>query len=509
MTADKTDNKEVAPTPDPNPAREAEQQTAGVSISKIEGEHVDIGHIVGGDLVSGDQITVSDVHDSAVAVKGGIAIKMSGGSISISYGQKQLLAIPLLAQVALGLLLLGVLFLVVIQGRALFKPPEALLGGFNVAVADFQVSGDGQGAEDAEDLADGFARAIERNRDQFSEEDVDVAHPGDIGQIKGQTDSERAASAQALAVQLKADIVIYGVIALENKQATVNPRFFLNDEEYVRAAEVTGEYRLGSPIIIPNISNNRLRSDAIEIFEKRIQALSYLTSGLSDFYATYYADATTKFNQALAIEAWDRPDIVYVWLGNVALQQKDWQTAYDYYGKAREENPEYARAYVGLATVALNQAVENVPEDSYAFDLGLLQEAIDNYNRALQSEEQPATANISTNVGQGLGEASLRQALALEALEKFAEAEAAYAQATQQFQAIVADFEAGNTQIQWQAAHAHASLALIAWQKGQGAVAKQEYETAIKLLETSDYLRAREDIALYQEFLDLLNAGDP
>ncbi len=459
--------------------------------------------------------TVAVGERAAAADRGGIAISGNvGGDLVISIGSAQV-AIPRSVQVLFGLIGLGVLFLV---GARIFEaynasrptPAAPMTGDFNVALAQFQVYGEEEtGFEGAQELTLGFANAIERAVGGWAEEiedTVQIRFPQETGAIQGKTDVERAERARAIAEEINADVMIYGVVEVSGISAVVKPEFYVSDDDFKLGADVTGQYRMGREIHLDKVDNRRLRNEAEQVLEQRLYVLTLLIDGLSDYVVGEYGDAETCFESALAIEAWNSSDVIYVLLGNAALQQRELTRAEAYFTQALEVNADYARAYAGLATVFLQQTTPDIRSGSYDFDLQLLDQAFDYYQKALNSEDQSPLADTPTKARFGMGDVWLRKGLTAAASGDNEAKGQFYNWAEQAYQAVIQDYEAGNERLREIAGHSHARLGLILNQKGQTEAAIAEYEQALDLLPT--YGQSKEYRALYQETLNDLRGTD-
>lgn len=188
----------------------------------VRGDFV-AGDKVGGDRIGRDKVTVGDVEESAVvtgergaaATEGGIAV--SGdvtGDLIISVGNARL-AIPRLAQMAFGVITVGIIFLLSVQVYSFYTSAQLvpMTGEFNIAIAQFQVEGTGEGVEEAESLARGLANTIKSEIDELSDslgDEIQIRYPTEVGPITGQTELERTKNAKALADTIKADVIIFG-----------------------------------------------------------------------------------------------------------------------------------------------------------------------------------------------------------------------------------------------------------------------------------------------------------
>ncbi|MEZ4735334.1 MAG: hypothetical protein R3E79_50220 [Caldilineaceae bacterium] len=295
--------------------------------------------------------------------------------------------------------------------------PAPMTGDFNVAIAAFEVTGAGDGLLWANELVQGFANSVEQIVHELSNElgdEIEIRFPDQVAAVTGQTDSERVSNARRVAQEIKADVVIYGVVEVNELQATIKPEFYVNELRNrelttldTGAAELVGPYRMGLPIDVEKIDNRSSRNQAEAALRKRLDALIYIVIGLSDFAIGAYAEAETRFLQASELQAWNNPDVIYVMLGNAALQQEKLTQADEYYQQAIAANEFYTRAYIGRGSVLYgivrrDAALQN---DFAQVDRDQLAQAIALYQRALDPTlEQPPFADVSTKANFGLGQ---------------------------------------------------------------------------------------------------------
>jgi len=464
---------------------------------------------------SGDRIVVGDARSATVAVgrrsaaaaRGGVAISGDvGGDVVISFGPRQL-AISRMAQILIGLIALGVAFLVVAQafGLRTSTAPPVMEGDFNVAVAQFQVVGQGEGLEEAHDLAQSFANAIDRELRTLAAEidqHIEVRTPQATGPVEGGTEAARAENAHALAERIGADVVIYGLIEVDGLAATIKPEFTVRSQEFTAVAEMTGQYRMGSPLSVDKVDNVARKRQASELMADRFRALTLVTYGLADYVIGNYPEAETSFDAALNTQAWDNPDVIYCMLCNAAFKQGHWTDAEGYCRQALEINPAYSRAYVGLGSTFYLQALGDSAGETYAaVDLDLLQRSIENYRLALDPGlDHPPLADVSTKASFSLGQAYWVAALFEAEVGDAGASEQARSLAIRAFQAVIQDHGDGaNPRVRELAAYAHARLGLIYRQTAQLEAAIPEYERALDLLPPLD--RTRDQRAAYEAAL--------
>ncbi len=454
-----------------------------------------------------DQIQAGDISGKGIAIGRGARALVVEGNLVIYVGDKQVAAIPPVAQIAIGILTLGVVFLVaaqVIQLRA-SSTPAIMTGDFNVAVAQFQVVGQGEGLDDAQELAQSVANAIDREMQGLvgkTGRTIQVRLPQETGTIKGISETDRADAAGDLAKQIKADVVVYGVVEVNGMAATIRPEFCVRSDDFAAANEVTGQYRMGSPISIEKVDNMTRRDEVAATFAARSHVLAYIIYGLDAFVVGHYEKAEADFDEACKVPAWDKLDVVYVLLGNAALKQRNWTKAEDSYRKALGENSKYARAYAGLGSVFYQQAMGDVQSGTYeTVDTKLLDQAIEEYQQATASNlDQSPLADTPAKASFGLGQAYLAKALVYAERSNDDISRQNLAQAAQAFVDVIQAYGDGaNSRIQELTAHTHARLGLICRLTKQLEKAIPEYEQAIDLLPPLE--RTREDKALYEAAL--------
>jgi tetratricopeptide (TPR) repeat protein len=461
-----------------------------------------------------DSIHVGDITDGkGIAIGPGARATVVEGDLVISIGQRRI-AIPRIVQIAIIIVTSGIIFLVITQAINLYRSSAQteMEGDFNVAVAQFQVVGEGKGLQDATALAQSFANAIDREMQGLATElaqRIEVRSPGETGTVKGKTEEQRAESAQALAEAINADVVVYGTIEVDGVAASIKPEFFVRaeesyagSEEFATVAEVTGQYRMGSVISIDKVDNKARRTEASSVLAERARALTFITYGLADYVVGRYKEAESQFGEAQRVKAWDNPDVISVMLGNAALKQHDWVNAEAHYRQALETNPLHSRAYIGLGSVLYEQALGDIRTETYeTVDSELLNQCIETYQRALDPGlDHPPLADVSTKAHFSLGQAYLLGAQVEAEAGNEDASERALILAIQAFETVIQDYGDGdNARVKELAAYAHARLGLIYRLTRQFETAITEYEAALTLLPPLD--RVREHKASYEAAL--------
>jgi len=228
----------------------------------------------------------------------------------------------------------------------------AIGGAFNVAVAELAVTGADQavGLDISEAVYD---QIVEDLSDQT---EVEVAEPGAVGHLSGETPETRAEAAAELAERVEADVVVFGTLKTSEGLTDVTAEFFVSDRGLTGAEELAGFYPLDA-IKLSTTDPVAVRRRTVESLQPRILALTQLVLGLSHYQLNEYAEAEALFDEALA--SWPGPngrEVVLSLLGNVTGLQGDLDAAEAYFADALSLDPDYARARFGTAEVTYQRS---------------------------------------------------------------------------------------------------------------------------------------------------------
>jgi tetratricopeptide (TPR) repeat protein len=325
--------------------------------------------------------------------------------------------LPLVA-VLLGLVAVAAL----IFGLFIYVPPMPA-SSFNVAVAQFaaiETDGHLTKTDESQRVSQWLFEAIRTEVDQLPPalHRGEVRKPSKTGMVRGQDDRARAAEVARLAERHNATILIYGFVTTDHAGAYVQPVFYVRDETFGYGSEVATSERLGQPVSFALPLDDPGQYEINKALLARKQALQSIISGLAYLYVGEYDNAWTEFQDAADVEDWqadEGKEVVYLLIGAAKLryynQEIDFerrvdalQDAADAFAQAYSLNDAYARSYLGLGAVALQQAVLNVPGGA---DGQKLNEAWSWYMAGLQAPEQPATAHVAARASYGLGQLHL------------------------------------------------------------------------------------------------------
>jgi tetratricopeptide (TPR) repeat protein len=396
--------------------------------------------------------------------------------------------------VALGLVavILGGLSVRSIHGA--LNQPSRMTGDFNVVVTEFDgrdASGRPVGSDVASELSTSLSKTLVQELANIESAVVTVRAPAEAGRLEGgASPEERALAARRLAEQVDADVVIYGW--LDATRTTLQPEFYLRERALADAQELLGSFRLGSAIsgAVPLDSEPAAAISVRQRLSSRARAISELVLGLSFFRLQQYSEAERHFDGAIGAQGWpdgDGKEILYLFRGSTAGALGDLTEAADWYDRALELNPQFARARLGLAEVRFQEAKGTCEPG----DVGAegLRQARDAFRATLSATDQPASANVSAKAHLSIARVDL--------CISQAEVEDRWDEASAEAGMVVAAFEAGDDSLGQLAAEAHgvrafSELPLVGDPNAEAKfrTAEAEYRQAIALGSRQDRLAA-------------------
>ncbi|MBI1880288.1 MAG: CHAT domain-containing protein [Chloroflexi bacterium] len=364
--------------------------------------------------------------------------------------------------------------------------------GFNIAVAQFSMADETTGAltvtPESKELSNWLFAAIEKEANQLPAAlRVEIRAPSRVNPIRG--------NAAEMAEQLNATLLIYGLITQHNGSYSVQPEFYvLPQESFTYGSEVAGPERLGQPVPfnLP-LDDPGVLFGLNEKLNARIQALQNLVSGLAYFYVNHYDEASAKFQQAAAVEGWEEDEgqeVAYLLMGAAKLRvygdpktDLDQRTqalnqALEAFRHASELNPDYARSYLGLGTITLQQATVLNPNWPDHLDTAKLIEAESWYSKSLSAADQPALAYVPIKAAFGLGQVQRLQ-------YEYGLSERSGKQARNFFEEVIAAYNTDKSPVLiWFAGHAYADLGRLAGLDRDWPEMVSKYREAIDILYT-------------------------
>ncbi len=412
---------------------------AGVQIGRVEGEQVNIGDITGR-----DKTTVSDVQDAAVATggsaaatRGGIAISGNvGRDLVISVGNTEL-SLPLTLQVTIGFIIMAVTVLIglVSYNTSIALAPTPTLTptlippmdetGFNIAVAEFALAGEAATQPDLAkaglDVGNWLAGGIKDEKVLYPTIHATVREPDKVGLIPGEDREIRAVNAARYADDNNVNILIYGIITGSHSGYFVEPEFYVSWRGFDYGSEVAGPGQLGRQVSIQLPFENPDKNDLNNELKIRRRVLHHVVYGLGYFYYNKNIEAFDEFDDASSETAGEGLEVVHLLKGAAKLMASDYlkadpikraeflNEAANAFSQAITLNPNYARSYLGLGAVALQQAtIYNMDGTDIAQVVPTrLIEAKDWYTASLSAGDQPPLPYVLVKANFGLGQIHL------------------------------------------------------------------------------------------------------
>ncbi|RLC71946.1 MAG: hypothetical protein DRI81_17015 [Chloroflexi bacterium] len=310
---------------------------------------------------------------------------------------------------------------------------------------------------------------------------VEIWGPDQVDEtVKGQNHDEGARSAAQVAEKIGADVLIYGWVDTTDVIWQVTPEFYVSADNFYEAEEVTGQHNLGAPFSVMGQGNIATRREVSGEFTSRTRALARITVGLAYYSVRDFKTALSFLQSAGEIQEWEDDEgkeVLYLLVGNAAGRIGDLELARTYHQQALSLDPEYARAYVGLASVYYMSALKPYEETGSPMktDLNLLSLAITTYKQAAQAAHQPPLSDIPVKVHFGLGQCYF--------MLVYSGNEELFAPAIVEFEAVIeAHADGANPRVLEMAAESYARLGLIYDLSGHSNWAIENYQKAASLL---------------------------
>jgi tetratricopeptide (TPR) repeat protein len=509
------------PTSDHSPESAGAQRTGGVD---VKADQVSIG----GDVVGHDKVTnVEQRVDTGggAYVAGNVTVedhaKFTGrddNSINISDSPGAIVAqeVTVVQQshvgkrlwVTLGLLAGAIAAILAVI--TVFRPTPPMPDGFNIAVAPF-VEQDAQGTlavtKDSQALSDWLFAAITREITLLPKSlNFHVRGPDQIRAISGADEKQRADDACKIARQHNATLLIYGVVSTRGSHHQVEPAFCVLNQGFDDGSEITGPDRLGKAVpYTPPLAAPGTLGDVNAELDARVEALQHVVQGLAYYYLSDYDSALNEFRHAADDPNWtEGREVIQLLLGATQLRRYDplapltqrseiLQDASNNFARAYQLNHDYARSYLGLGSVALQQATLDLNH----VDAEKLFEASGWYSRGLSSTDQPSFAHIPIKAAFGLGQIYLtgyRSELPGWSAE----------QAQSYFEQVIQAYEADPLpELRWFAGNAYCQLGyLVGLAQSDWPAMSSKCHRAIDILETMEPNPPSNWIARYWALID-------
>ena len=185
-----------------------------------------------------------------------------------------------------------------------------------------------------------------------------------LGRIEGQTAEARALTAQELADQINADVLVYGHLSPEQDDHALVLEFYVSSRLRGEVDLTIGRYRLGNPVpIVAGFDpEDTLDREVVgRLVTRRASALFWLLLGLREDLLGRPAQALAVFQQAeVELPEWQErgegKETLHFFVGRAALFGEDDQLAEQALLRSLQSNPHYHRAQIALGSVHLWRA---------------------------------------------------------------------------------------------------------------------------------------------------------
>jgi hypothetical protein len=256
--------------------------------------------------------------------------------------------------IAVLILLIGAALVIVQQVRSAASTPSRMLGGINLAIAEFR-DVDAQGRFLESQRADDLGRLVQLTLEKHASAAVEGATtetwpPTWTGRVDG------AARAAERARDIGADVIVYGTVQVGDDTTIVRPKFYLSPRLLGDAPELAAEYQLGADISsLGDIKRNTATfEDLKQQLVERTETLAQVVHGLGQYQRGDVAAAAAAFRTAEQQRAWEGTqgkEVLYLFSGYAAARSGDVNTARGYFSLAESSPypPTRARAKLGLS----------------------------------------------------------------------------------------------------------------------------------------------------------------
>jgi tetratricopeptide (TPR) repeat protein len=379
---------------------------------------------------------------------------------------------------------------VVVVGVGLFfglrpKQKAVMTGEFRIAVASFAENGRGLPDKIGYTIADGINIRLSDDLHEITVgPKVEIWSPDRVGVVKGETSEVRAKNAEKLAKQIKAYMVIYGVVEETPSGMSVTPEFYLDTQGFHEGTEIIGQYQLGSSFPLPGANNPAWAYEFDKQMYTRSDIISSLSVGLSYFAVHEYDKALEVLKGIETIQGWEDKqgkEVLYALLGFAAGKAKQYEQTESALQKAIDINPDYARPYIGMANLNYILALKpfEVSKDPSDVDQALLNNCFSYLEKAVRAPEKPPLAEVDTKIHFSRGQCYW--------LKTYTGKLADYNLAIDEFRQVITAYDnrkdpQEHERVRELAAESHARLGLIYDLKGNLQEAANQYQMAAELL---------------------------
>ncbi|MBK8784710.1 MAG: hypothetical protein IPO22_23595 [Anaerolineales bacterium] len=358
---------------------------------------------------------------------------------------------------------------------------DFMTGEFRIAIAAFAENGSDLPDDIGYTVADGInIRLGDDLREITVGPKVEIWGPDKVGTVKGKTPEDRAKNAGELASNIRAHMIIYGVVEETPNGMIVVPEFYLDTQGFHEGSEVIGQYELGSPFPLPGANNPAWAYDFDREMQTRSDIISSLSIGLSYFAVHEYEKSLEVLQSIESIDNWEDDqgkETLYALIGFAAGKAKQYDLTESALEKAIDINPDYARPYIGMANLNYILALQPFDEskDPADVDQKLLEKCFTYLEKAEDAPEKPPLAEAETKIHFSRGQCLWLKTYTGELPD--------FSLSVKEFEAVIASYDDGNNlHVRELAGESYARLGLIYRLTGDLPRALENYQTAADLL---------------------------
>jgi len=205
-----------------------------------------------------------------------------------------------------------------------------------------------------------------------------------LGVVGGDSPEIRQSSARKMADAVSADVVVYGQLEGEGRDARLWLRIYA--PELADSRELLGEQQLGGAIPVSNPARPEL-GVSYEI-TSRVEALIFIVKGLNFEFQGQPEQAVDPYMRAAQLPGWhddQGKEIAHFFIGRAQFRAGNYDQAAAAFEKSLALNPDYARPQLGLGNVALERA-RRLPAGQLDERLRLVDDALARYARVIAAE---------------------------------------------------------------------------------------------------------------------------
>ncbi len=349
--------------------------------------------------------------------------------------------------------------------------------------------------------------------------------PDETPKLEGNSDDELTNSAEELARQINAQIVIYGTITCTQitQKPSVKVMFFVAPAGFSDAQELIGEFSFSSVALYGNLDAGQDFLSSNENLQHKINVMSLIVNSLGSYLGENYSKSLSTIFIALNSPLWESEgskEVVYVLAGNIELRYaqqlnltgnekqalKEIEQARTFYTLANsvslsDGKGEHARAYIGLAGVEHFYATYKSRNSCQLQDVDtskLILEKI-NLDHAEKAKNRSNTADIPEKIAFNKAQIDLTLYTLEPGVINLIDVEKNYS-------FVITSYTNGgnpNFRIQEIAAHSYSGLAIINWINGDDQKVVNNFSLAITTTESpslqTGYLKSLGDFYSYKQ----------